>query len=116
MKRQAVTRTVALSFLGLLLLSVVSCGAGAITSLSKDEFQKKVEKIPPQELVKWLGKPSRVTDDNGYHAIWHYQNACYDKITGKKCNAHIYVLYKSAVGPGGYGDKPEVRSCEFSSD
>ena len=114
MKRQTATQIVGLSLLGLFLLSALGgCGGGTITSLGKDEFHKKVVNMRPDEVVKWLGKPSRVTDDDGTQANWHYHNACYDKITGKKCDAHLemllVVLYGGQLTPG-------VRACNFSSE
>ena len=110
LKRQTVTQIVGLSLLGLFLLSAAGCG-GTITSLSKDEFEKKVEKMTPDEVVKWLGKPTSVTDDDGNTARWHWNNACYDKTTGKKFNAELGVRYKQS-----FGQSPVVSYCRFSAD
>ena len=114
MKRQNAAQIVGLSLLGLFLLSVVGgCGGGKLTSLSKEEFQKKVEGMSPEEVVKWLGKPTSVADDNGVWAHWHYRNVCNDKITGKNCNATLDVLYNK---PTTVNEQNRVRYCEFSSD
>ena len=78
-----VVQVVGLSLLGLLLLSMAGCGGGELTTLSKEEFQKKVTEMRPDEVVKWLGKPTSVTEDDGHRATRLYQNACYDKPSGQ---------------------------------
>jgi hypothetical protein len=90
------------------------CGGGAITSLGKDEFQTKVKTMTPEEVVKWLGKPTIVTNDSGMCAWWFYENACCDKLTGAKCNAKMFVVYKPELHrPGSL--KVGVYDCDFSS-
>jgi len=111
MERQTIAKVVCLVSLGLFLLSVVGCG-GTITSLSKNEFEKKAKGMRPEEVIKWLGKPSRVANDKDEEADWHYQNACYDKITAKKYHACIHVGHTTAL----LSSPVEVISCEFSSD
>jgi len=134
MKRQTATQVVGLSLLGMFLLNLVGCrgergekgetkGGTTVTStsftstsLSKDECDKKLREmhsnsVHPEELIKWLGKPSRVTQDDGVNAIWHFPHACYDEITGKPCNLQVNVHYKQ------WGDsKPSVNAFEFNSD
>jgi hypothetical protein len=127
MKRQSVARILALSLFGLFLPSVAGCGKKATTSLSKEEFREKVGKMCPDEIVKWLGKPTRVTDDNGSMANWHYTGACYDKLTGKIFSAEIHAIYGSCIDaitgrPSKYStdfgvkQAPCVDRCYFTSD
>ena len=112
MKRQTVTQIVSLSLLGLFLLTVVGCGGGATTSLSREEFEKKVTNMSPEKVVEWLGKPTSVTDDTGSVARWHYRNVCVDKLTGKTCNVELTMYLK----PNSMGDTPKVFTCDFSAD
>lgn len=123
MKHQTAIQVVGLSLLGLFLLSVVGCGKGELTTLSKEEFEKKAMEMRPEEVVKWLGKPTRVTDDDGHSATWHYHNACYDKTRGMNCDAAILVLYNAElIGVARKGlsnpqpppnPQPKVKSCIF---
>ena len=96
MKRQTAIQIVGLLLLGPFLLCVVGCGRNELTALNKEEFQKKVTEMRPKEVVKWLGEPTRVTNDDGHSATWNYHNACYDTTTGKNCDATILVNYNPA--------------------
>lgn len=123
MKRQIAIQIVGLSLLGLFLLSVIGCSGGTITTLNKEEFQKKATEMRPDEVVKWLGKPTRVTDDDGHNATWTYHNACYDMTTGQNCDAMIMVLYnpelpgvaktKSSDSLPPANSTPRVKACNF---
>ena len=124
MKSQSAIQVVGLSLLGLFLLSALGCGRGELTTLSKEEFHNKAMEMSPDDVLKWLGKPTRVTDDDGHSATWNYHNACYDTTTGKNCDAVIMVLYNPpqvAVAPKGSSNSPpppdsppKVKSCIFS--
>ena len=122
MKRQTANRMVALSLLGVFLLSAAGCGGaisslskevgGTLTPLSKEEFQEKAKYgMPLEQLIKWLGKPTKVTDDDGMTADWHYSRVCYDKMTGKVFDATIAVVLKAQPGV----PRPQIRRCDLSS-